>query len=61
MKDEWVYDAARNLIYRKRDWPTDEEVEELRIEEARQEEWIKQQEKELKRKQEQEEEEGDED
>jgi hypothetical protein len=41
MKDEWVYDAARNLIYRKRDWLTDEEVEELRINEAIENAWWK--------------------
>lgn len=57
MKDEWIYDPVQNLIYRKRSPLTDDEIEELRIEEARQEAWIKQQEKELKEKQEQDEEE----
>lgn len=67
-KDEspiWIYkkdwENWQNLMRRKRNQISEEIIEEMRLEEARQQEWIKQQEKELKRKQEQDEEEGNED
>jgi hypothetical protein len=40
MRDEFVYDLKENLILRKRSWPTAEEIEENRLEEARQQAWI---------------------
>lgn len=53
-KKDW--ENWQNLIYRKRNQISEEIIKEMRLEEARQQEWIKQQEKELKRKQEQDEE-----
>lgn len=50
MKDEFIYDRKENLIYRKRAKLTDEEIEELMIEEAYQQIWWEEQEKKRRRK-----------
>jgi len=52
MKDEFIYNHQKNLIYRKREVFSDEEIEELKLEEERQIIWWEENKKKNKQKRE---------